>query len=56
MDRRTWQDVVHGVARVGHNLATNHQRWPGEHQHEILYSQTWAKLYVQIFFLNNLFH
>ena len=22
MDRRTRQDVVHGVARVGHNLAT----------------------------------
>ena len=23
MDRGAWQDIVHGVARVGHDLATN---------------------------------
>ena len=24
MDRAAWQATVHGVTRVGHNLATNH--------------------------------
>ena len=26
MDRRAWQATVHGVARVGHNLATEQQQ------------------------------
>ena len=27
MDRGAWQVTVHGVARVGHDLALNHHQW-----------------------------
>ena len=32
MDEGTWQAIVHGVARVGHDLVTkpHHQNWGGQ--------------------------
>ena len=49
MDREAWRAATHGVARIGHNWATELTDWMLNHLFQWLYHSLWNEKYLQIF-------